>query len=164
MPLKSKNMQKTISNYGRNFWAVPSRYYNFKFSGWLDKGFTVDVDTSDEKASIPPTNDWQTLQFRNSTSLFSTRCDVIYKTLLRDCRKYFGEELQLKYMRKRKKVSNIGRVLNEYVRKVFNQYSEEELKQIKFYLGCLVYPKEMISSRVGLLDEDNWLVRGLDRK
>ena len=100
------------------------------------------------------------LQFSNPSNSFATRCDVVYKTLLRDCRKYFTDALQMKSMRKSKKLSNIGRVLDEFVRNRFEQYSEDSIHQLKFYLGWLVYPKEMISSKVGLVDENNELLRG----
>ena len=75
------------------------------------------------------------LQFSNPSNSFATRCDVVYKTLLRDCRKYFTDALQMKNMRKSKKLSNIGRVLDEFVRNRFEQYSEDSIHQLKFYLG-----------------------------
>ena len=103
------------------------------------------------------------LQFSNPSNSFATRCDVVYKTLLRDCRKYFTDVLQMKSMRKSKKLSNIGRVLDEFVRNRFEQYNEDSIHQLKFYLGWLVYPKEMISSKIGLVDENNELLRGAEK-
>ena len=103
------------------------------------------------------------LQFSNPSNKFATRCDVVYKTLLRDCRKYFTDALQMKSMRKSKKLSNIGRILDEFVRNRFEQYNEDSIHQLKFYLGWLVYPKEMISSKVGLIDQNNELLRGAER-
>ena len=103
------------------------------------------------------------LQFSNPSNSFATRCDVVYKTLLRDSRKYFTDALQMKSMRKSKKLSNIGRVLDEFVRNRFEQYNEDSIHQLKFYLGWLVYPKEMISSKVGLVDENNELLRGAEK-
>lgn len=105
----------------------------------------------------------QMLQFSNPSSSFATRCDVVYKTLLRDCRKYFTDALQMKNMRKSKKLSNIGRILDEFVRSKFSNYNESSIHQLKFYLGWLVYPKEMISSKIGLVDEDNKMLKGSER-
>ena len=106
----------------------------------------------------------KSLQYKNSTSHFATRCDVVYKTLMRDCRKYFAEELHMKSMRKSKKLANIGGIIDIFVRDRFIGYQEEVIKQLKFYLGWLVYPKEMIISKVGLKDDENRLLVGAERK
>lgn len=43
------------------------------------------------------------LHFNNPTDKLATRCDVIYKTLLRDCRKYFVEVFSSRFGNKRMK-------------------------------------------------------------
>ena len=104
------------------------------------------------------------LQFINSGTSLATRCDVVYKTLLRDCRKYFADSLQMRDMRKSKKLSRLAKTLDEFVRSRFEGFDEKDIYELKFYLGWLVYPKEMISSRAGLLDQHNKMLKGDERK
>lgn len=111
------------------------------------------------KREKPPTQ----LHFNNPTPSFSTRWDVIYKTLLRDCRKYFTECFQMKSMRKAKKLSKLAAILDRFVEETFTKHSKWVRREILFYLGCLVYPKEMISSRVGLYDEEGRILKGKER-
>ena len=143
---------------------------------WPDKEPLKDLDNFSETKQIeevkieklelrytkrdkPPTQ----LHFNNPTDTFATRCDVIYKTLLRDCRKYFTECFQMKSMRKAKKLSKLGTILESFVETYFTVHSQPVKREILFYLGCLVYPKEMITSRVGLYDENGKILKGTER-
>lgn len=103
------------------------------------------------------------LHFNNPGETFATRCDVIYKTLLRDCRKYFTDSFKMKSMRKAKKLSKLGRILDDFVNINFAKYDDNTRADIRFYLGCLVYPKEMISTRIGLYDENCKILKGNER-
>ena len=60
-------------------------------------------------------------------------------------------------------MANIGGIIDAFVRNRFIGY-QEVIKQLNFYLGWLVYPKEMISSKVGLKDDENRLLVGAERK
>jgi len=106
-----------------------------------------------------------TLQFRNPTASFSTRWDVIYKTLLRDWKRFFYDCFQMKKMRKNKRVYHLSRTLPIFVSQNFNSsdYTEEFKREIEFYLGCLVYPKEMTSSKVAIYGEAGQIIRGAER-
>ncbi|CAI2382345.1 unnamed protein product [Moneuplotes crassus] len=106
-----------------------------------------------------------TLQFRNPTDSFSTRCDVVYKTLLRDCRRYFYDCFQMKTMRKNKRVYHLSKTLAVFVDKKFDSpnFTEEFRRQIEFCLGCLVYPKEMTNSKVAIYGEEGQVIKGQER-
>ena len=119
-----------------------------------------ELETSKESEIVRP----KELQFINSGTSLATRCDVVYKTLLRDCRKYFADSLQMRDMRKSKKLSRLAKTLDEFVRSRFEGYGEKDMYELKFYLGWLVYPKEMISSRAGLLDQHNKMLKGEEKK
>ena len=103
------------------------------------------------------------IQFSNPTASFATRCDVVYKTLLRDCKRYYFEYFQMRKMRKNKRISHLSKVLNTYVNEHFGQYSNEMRRELEFYLGCLVYPKEMTSYKVAVYDQDDRVIRGAER-
>ena len=75
------------------------------------------------------------LQFINSGTSLATRCDVVYKTLLRDCRKYFADSLQMRDMRKSKKLYRLAKTLDEFVRSRFEGFDEKDIYELKFYLG-----------------------------
>jgi len=69
----------------------------------------------------------------------------------------------MKSMRKAKKLSKLGAILDAYVNENFREYNDTVKREILFYLGCLVYPKEMITSRVGLYDENCKILKGKER-
>ena len=103
------------------------------------------------------------LQFSNPTSSFATRCDVIYKTLLRDCRRYFYDCFQMRKMRRNKRVYHLSKTLNNFVTENFSEHPKELRRELEFYLGCLVYPKEMTSAKVSIYDHNNKVIRGSER-
>lgn len=90
------------------------------------------------------------LHFNNPTSSFSTRCDVIYKTLLRDCRKYYTNLFDYKQMRREKKLHLLSGKIEAYMRSHFSEFSEDNQREIKFYIGCMIYPKHMLSNKLNL--------------
>lgn len=69
----------------------------------------------------------------------------------------------MKSMRKAKKLSKLGSILESYIDENFAEFDERVKREILFYLGCLVYPKEMITSRVGLYDENCKILKGKER-
>ena len=103
------------------------------------------------------------LQFRNPTPSFSTRCDVIYKTLLRDCKRYFFEIFQMRKLRKHKRIYYLSKTLTNYVNQRFEHLSDEVKNELKIHIGCLVYPKEMASSKVIIHDASGSPIRGSER-
>mmetsp|Transcript_28993 Transcript_28993/g.25642 ORF Transcript_28993/g.25642 Transcript_28993/m.25642 type:complete len:213 (+) Transcript_28993:331-969(+) len=104
-----------------------------------------------------------TLQFSNPTASFSTRCDVIYKTLLRDCRRYYYDSFDMKRMRKNRRVYHLSKTLSLFVQTNFEHATEEFKRELKFTLGCLVYPKEMTNAKVLIYDQDGNVVKGAER-
>ena len=103
------------------------------------------------------------LHFNNPTDSFATRCDVIYKTLLRDCRKFFTDKFQVKMIKKSKNPQKLERELDEFVEINFSELSSRMIKEVKFYLGWLVYPKELVTNRAGLYDEKSNAIKGNER-
>jgi len=88
-----------------------------------------------------------TLHFNKPSSSLATRCDVIYKTLLRDCRKFYTDQVQFKNSKKGTKQSQISGNLDSYVDTYFAEYDEDTRVEIKFYLGCFTYPKHLVSTK-----------------
>ena len=104
-----------------------------------------------------------TLNFNNPTTSFSTRCDVVYKTLLRDCRKYFADKFEVKKIKRSKETNSLNNEIDEFVNAEFQEYDDQMQKDIKFYIWWLIYPKEMFTSRVGVYDEDCNVLKGNER-
>lgn len=102
------------------------------------KGFQINLDRYGKKPS--------TLHFNNPTDNFSTRCDVIYKTLLRDCRKFYTEKLNVKSGKKGWKSSQNSTAFERYIETAFGDYSKETVTEIKFYLSWLTFPKHAFAS------------------
>lgn len=95
------------------------------------------------------------LHFNNPTESFSTRWDVVYKTLLRDCRKFYSEAFQLKNMRKSHKRNHLYKNLDEFVDSKFGEFSDVCKGEIKFYLGSLIYPKQMAAFKLNSYDDSD---------
>ena len=93
------------------------------------------------------------LLFNNPKGILATRCDVIYKTLLRDCRKYYTNFFHFKKMSKEEKVAYISKTLDEFVTKEFPTCSFELQKEIKNYLVCFVYPRNALCTQIILKDK-----------
>ena len=127
---------------------------NSKEDKWTDK-----IELRVSKNGHPITS----LHFNNPTDSFATRCDVIYKTLLRDWRKYFTDKFQVKMIKKNKNPQKLEKELDEFVELHFWKLSPKMIKDVKFYLGCLVYPKELVSNRAGLYDENSNSIKGSER-
>lgn len=104
-----------------------------------------------------------TLYFINPTSTFSTRCDVIYKTLMRDWRKFYADRFSVVNIRRAKIKSGLEKAISDYVSTKFSEYSYEVQNELKFNICCLIYPKELISNKYDLFDENSNLLKGKDR-
>ena len=104
-----------------------------------------------------------TLYFNNPTASFSTRWDVIYKTLLRDCRKYYADRFEMKKFKRSRQTNCLNREIEEFVISNFSEYNDHMQNEIKFYILWLIYPKEMVSNRVGVYDEDFNMLKGNER-
>ena len=104
-----------------------------------------------------------TLHFNNPTNSFSTRCDVVYKTMLRDCRKYFADKFGVKKIKRSKMINDLGNQIDDFVTDHFSEYDSHMQKEIKFYIWCLIYPKEILASRIGVFDEDSNVLKGNER-
>jgi hypothetical protein len=102
------------------------------------KDFRINLDRYGKKPS--------TLHFNNPTDNFSTRCDVIYKTLLRDCRKYYTEKLNFKCVKKGSKSAQKSQTFERYIEHAFGEYSNETIAEIKFYLNWFTFPKQIMVS------------------
>jgi hypothetical protein len=104
-----------------------------------------------------------TLQFNNSTTSLSTRCDVVYKTLLRDCRRYYNDKFQVKKMHKNKRAFYLTKTLKKFVDENFSNRSTDDKRELEFYLGSLVNPKEMMDSEVTLYGSNGQVLKGTER-
>ena len=104
-----------------------------------------------------------TLQFNNTSKSLSTRCDVVYKTLLRDCRRYYNDKFQVKKMRKNRRAFYLTKTLKKFVDEKFSNLSTDEKRELEFYLGSLVNPKEMMDSKVKLYGSDGQVLKGTER-
>jgi hypothetical protein len=88
----------------------------------------------------------------SSSRRFADRCDVLYKTILRDFRKFFSTDFNdvTSYIKKKRYRSEsfFGEALMEYVDKEFSQVLKKFEKTdivtkigLSFALGSLIYPK-----------------------
>ena len=83
------------------------------------------------------------LAFENETGEFATRCDVVYKTILRDFRRFFLDDYKL-YKTKCLSKSNLTESLHNFTVQTFPMKSMRDCQEISLDLGCLLFPKEMI--------------------
>jgi hypothetical protein len=91
------------------------------------------------------------LTFDNETGELATRCDVVYKTILRDFRRFFLDEYKIK-RQQMKNEKDLGACLMTLSRELFPLKSEAECKTISIDLGCLLFPKEL-TKNAGMLKE-----------
>ena len=91
------------------------------------------------------------LAFDNETGELATRCDVVYKTILRDFRRFFLDDYK---QHKLSCVENtpLTNCLLKFVVKCFSNKSIGECKVISLDLGCLLFPKEMIKDSQAMID------------
>ncbi|CAI2386205.1 unnamed protein product [Moneuplotes crassus] len=81
------------------------------------------------------------LHFNNPTVNLCTRCDVVYKTILRDCRKYFCELFVEKSGRRSRDLVYIFELIDDFVNRKFPDSATEAQDEMKFYLRCFVKHK-----------------------
>ena len=86
------------------------------------------------------------LAFDNEGGDLSTRCDVVYKTILRDFRRFY-----LDSFKSSKDYSSLthglGESLLEFTNNLFSlKETKEALKLLSFELACLLFPKEIQKS------------------
>lgn len=85
------------------------------------------------------------LTFDNETGELATRCDVVYKTILRDFRRFFLDEYKIK-KQQGQNGRDLGASLMSFTETLFPRKSEAECKAISIDLGCLLFPKEIIKN------------------
>ena len=83
------------------------------------------------------------LTFDNETGELATRCDVVYKTILRDFRRFFLEEYKI-FKQNLKKESDLVDCLFSFTCNLYPNKSVKDCKEISLDLGCLLFPKEMV--------------------
>ena len=104
-----------------------------------------------------------TLYFLNPTSTFSTRWDVIYKTMMRDWRKFYADQFSVVNIRRAKIRNGLEKAIEDYVSTKFSQHAIEVQDELKFNICCLIFPKELISNKIDLFDEHSNQLKGKDR-
>lgn len=82
------------------------------------------------------------LAFDNEGEGLATRCDVVYKTILRDYRRFFLDEYKA-FNQKLRERHGIEDSLLKFCIKMFPNFSVNKCKTISLDLGCLLFPKEM---------------------
>ena len=86
------------------------------------------------------------LAFENETGELSTRCDVVYKTILRDFRRFFLDNFK-NFKLNQSQSTSIADALLQFTISLFSGKSLRECKEISIDLGCLLFPKEMTKEK-----------------
>lgn len=89
------------------------------------------------------------LAFDNETGELATRCDVVYKTILRDCRRFFLDNFKL-FKQKNSNGSDMSDNLFRFIMGLFPNKSVRACKSLSIDLGCLLFPKEMTKDSIFL--------------
>ena len=66
-------------------------------------------------------------------------------------------------MRRSKIGKDLEKSIANYVTENFKQHTSEVQDDIKFNICCLIYPKELISNKIDLLDVNSQVLKGKDR-
>lgn len=102
------------------------------------------------------------LAFENETGELSTRCDVVYKTILRDFRRFFLDNFKVFKMNQDQSVSLVE-ALFQFTLNLFSDKSLKLCKEISLDLGCLLFPKEMIKEKEAMADIERTNHFGVER-
>lgn len=81
----------------------------------------------------------------------STRCDVVYKTILRDFRRYYQEQFKSKSnLNYRNKSKQYKECLENYANEIIveNNLSTNDLEELIFHMGWLIAPNDMVKFRI----------------
>lgn len=89
------------------------------------------------------------MAFDNETGLLATRCDVVYKTILRDFRRYFLDEYKA-FKSICKQDWGSTQSLVRFTSKIYPEKSVKEVKELSLDLGCLLFPKELVKDQKAL--------------
>lgn len=102
------------------------------------------------------------LAFENETGELSTRCDVVYKTILRDFRRFFLDNFKIFKMNQDQSVTLVE-ALFQFTLSLFSEKSLRDCKEISLDLGCLLFPKEMIKEKDAMADIERTNHFGVER-
>jgi hypothetical protein len=94
------------------------------------------------------------LAFDNESGELATRCDVVYKTILRDFRRFFLDSFKQRKHQSEQKL-DLSDSLLQFTLRLFPNKSVKECKVISIDLGCLLFPKEMT--------KDSKVIREIER-
>ena len=86
------------------------------------------------------------LAFDNEGGDLSTRCDVVYKTILRDFRRFFLDGFKA-FSNSVQEKHGIEDTLFRFVIQLLPNYSVNQCKTISLDLGCLLFPKELAKEK-----------------
>jgi len=101
------------------------------------------------------------LAFDNETGDLATRCDVVYKTILRDFRRFFLDDH--KYRKHQSQTPlDMHQSLKSMAIALFADKSTEECVTIALDLGCLLFPKEMTKDKSSLSEIERTRHFGLE--
>jgi len=87
------------------------------------------------------------LAFDNEKGELATRCDVVYKTLLRDFRRFFLDSYKASKAEDDHD-SDLSSSLLRYTTSIFPEVSADAAKTLSLDLGCLLFPKEMRENKI----------------
>lgn len=148
------NLANAEDNYSSEFVTKPSKdsFTNFKINLPAGQGSCNPAPVT-SLTKIESSNEWvqNTSEIAGSqrkqkkAKVFHRRKDVIIKTLLRKCRKYFLKDFNAKtsYLKtaKRKHGSSVYKtLLEEYINKVFNIKRDDDLLM---FLGVFLYQQDL---------------------
>jgi hypothetical protein len=69
----------------------------------------------------------------------------------------------MKKLRKYKRVYYLNRTLEDVVSNNFSNLSNDDKRELEFYLGSLVYPKEMACVKVAIYGPNGQVLKGTER-
>ena len=110
----------------RNFWFEGINEFLYMYDMCVCKpsqnGLQLEMKSKkNEDSSV-------TLHFNNPTTSLSTRCDVIYKGLLRDCRKFFSDKFESRQFRKSKSLNSLDKKIDDFVSSCFFRLRPQHAK------------------------------------
>mmetsp|Transcript_10641 Transcript_10641/g.10493 ORF Transcript_10641/g.10493 Transcript_10641/m.10493 type:complete len:266 (-) Transcript_10641:34-831(-) len=86
------------------------------------------------------------MTFDNESGCLATRCDVVYKTILRDFRRYFLDEYKL-FKTGKNSEWTLAESLFQFTTSIYPTKTEKECRGISLDLGCLLFPKEIVKEQ-----------------
>ena len=132
--------------------AEPTPISTKNVSSIINQNWTIITENENKSFVKPRRNKYKSkcskteLAFDNEGGELATRCDVVYKTILRDFRRFYLDDFKSSNC----SISHgLGESIIDYTKSLFSlEESSSSLRLLSLELGCLLFPKEILKNEI----------------